>query len=253
MPGKLLIGTQPFEPNMILIPAGEFQMGSDRQKDPDTQSNEEPRHTLYLPAYYLAQTPVTNGQYRAFVAATGHKPEVSWKVAWLLPRDRLTNEEDHPARVEWSDALAFCRWLSKVTGKTYTLPSEAEWEKAARGTDGRIYPWGNQWDKTRCNSAEGGLNKTTSVRAYPHGASPYGVLDMAGNVREWTRSLWSGFSYPYNPQDGREALDALAIGGRMLRGGSYIDGHQRMRCADRSGFFDMRLLVGFRVMMRPAS
>jgi formylglycine-generating enzyme required for sulfatase activity len=90
-------------------------------------------------------------------------------------------------RVSWYDAWAYCRWLSKVTSKAYCLPSEAEWEKGARGLNGRIYPWGDGQDARCCNSAETCLGKTTSVYAYPQGASPYGVLDMAGNVLEWTQ------------------------------------------------------------------
>ena len=125
-------------------------------------------------------------QYRAFVAATGREAPDGW-----TNRAPARGEEDHPVvHVSWYDARDYCQWLSEVTGRSYALPSEAEWEKGARGTDGRIYPWGNQWDATRCNSWESRLGKTTSVHAYPQGASPYGVLDMAGNVWEWTRSLW---------------------------------------------------------------
>ena len=98
--------------------------------------------------------------------------------------------------VTWYDARDYCQWLSGVTGRGYALPSEAEWEKGARGTDEHIYPWGNRWDATLCNSGESGPDKTISVHAYPQGASPYGVLDMAGNVWEWTRSLWGPFGIP---------------------------------------------------------
>jgi formylglycine-generating enzyme required for sulfatase activity len=149
--GKPLISKQPFEPEMILIPAGEFLMGSDPQKDSDTEDNEQPQHLLYLPDYYLGKTPVTNAQYRAFVQATGYQRPEDWAKG-RPPRDK----EDHPVvNVSWYDAVTYCRWLSEVTGKSYSLPSEAEWEKGARGTDGRIYPWGNQWDETRCNSSQG--------------------------------------------------------------------------------------------------
>ena len=91
--------------------------------------------------------------------------------------------------VFWHDAVAYFNWLAEVTSKPYRLPSEAEWEKGARGSDGRIYPWGDQWDVKRCNSLESGKRDTTPVGAYTQGASPYGCLDMAGNVWEWTRSL----------------------------------------------------------------
>src|SRR5262245_21813167 len=108
------------------------------------------------------------------------------------------------------DSRAYCQGLLEMSGRDYGLPSEAEWERAARVTDGRIFPWGNQWDVTDCNSEESGLGKTASVHAHPQGASPCGLLDMAGNVREWTRSVWGidlkrqDYCYPYNPTDGRE-------------------------------------------------
>jgi formylglycine-generating enzyme required for sulfatase activity len=117
--------------------------------------------------------------------AIGSKWTGDWAEGKLPP-----GKSDHPVNdVAWDEAMAYCRWLSDVTGRAYSLPSEAEWEKGARGTDGRIYPWGKQWDATRCNADKGDQDDTTPVDAYPQGASPYGVLDMAGNVWEWTRSL----------------------------------------------------------------
>ena len=121
--------------------------------------------------------------------------------------------------VSWHDAVAYCNWLAEVTGKPYRLPSEAEWEKGARGTDGRIYPWGNHWDAKRCNTPEGGKRATTSVGHYPKGASPYDLLDMAGNVWEWTQTLRA--SHPYDADDGRENLDGG--GDRVFRGGSWTN------------------------------
>jgi formylglycine-generating enzyme required for sulfatase activity len=213
-----------FEPEMVLIPAGEFLMGSDPNVDKTARDDEQPQHTLYLPDYYLAKTPVTNAQYVAFVQATYHQP-IHWKYG-KPPRGK----EDHPVvHISWHDAVAYCRWLSEVTGRPYRLPSEAEWEKGARGTDGRIYPWGNQWDVKRCNTGGG----TTPVGAYPQGASPYGLLDMAGNVREWTRSIYR--DYPYDPNDGREDLEAE--GSRVLRGGAFFSGRWFVRCACRGRDF----------------
>jgi formylglycine-generating enzyme required for sulfatase activity len=143
--------------------------------------------------------------------------------------------------------MAYCNWLAEVTGKPYCLPSEAEWEKAARGTDGRIYPWGNRWDASRCNCQETSPNQTTPVGAYPDGASPYGLLDMAGNVWEWTRSLF--WDYLYDPADGRE--DLRTAGSRVLRGSAYIDNARRVCCAsrlrldpdDRHGHWGVRVVV----------
>ena len=215
------------EPEMIFIPAGEFLMGSGSDQ-----------HTLYLPDYYIAKTPVTNAQYAAFVQTTGSSvPE---------------NKEDHPVvNVSWYDATKYCQWLAEVTGKIYRLPSEAEWEKAARGTDGRIYPWGDEWDASRCNTSKGGKRGTTPVGTYPQGASPYGCLDMAGNVWEWTRSLYK--NYPYDPTDGREDLDAG--GRRVVRGGSWGDLRGLARCADRGwdGPVDRGSNRGFRLVVSPIS
>jgi formylglycine-generating enzyme required for sulfatase activity len=144
-----------------------------------------------------------------------------------------------------------------VTRKDYRLPSEAEWEKGARGTDGRVDPWGNQWDATRCNSAESGLHKTISVHAYPQGASPYGLLDMAGSVWEWTRSLWDRYPYPSDVK-GRAQREDLQVPNdrtRVLRGGTFDNPHWNVRCACRVRRYpDGRYWdIGFRVVMLPAS
>jgi formylglycine-generating enzyme required for sulfatase activity len=251
-PPKLVLPTvrerlQPFEPEMTLIPAGEFLMGSDPSADRHATDAEQPQHTLYLLDYYLAKTPVTNIQYAAFVQATSYEPPGHW-VSDEPPRGK----EDHPVvNVSWRDAVVYCRWLSRVTGKPYRLPSEAEWEKGARGSDGRIYPWGNKWDTERCNSKEGDQRDTTPVGAYPQGASPYDLLDMAGNVCEWTRSAL--LDYPYDPKDGREDLEAEDP--TVLRGGAFFFSLEIVRCAARywailSDHIDFH---GFRVMLAPSS
>jgi formylglycine-generating enzyme required for sulfatase activity len=237
---------QPLEPEMILIPAGEFLMGSDPSVDGDAMDLEQPQHTLYLPDYYMARTPVTNAQYAAFVEATGHSQPQHWKGG-----KPPSGKEDHPVVwVSWHDALAYCDWLAEVTGKPYRLPSEAEWEKAARGSDGRIYPWGNEWDVERCNSQKGGEGDTTPVGAYPEGASPYGLLDMAGNVWEFTRSVHR--DYPYDPEDGREDLEAE--GRRTFRGGAYNAVRGVIRCAYRLRYpppGGRAKELGFRVVLGP--
>jgi formylglycine-generating enzyme required for sulfatase activity len=245
---------KPFEPEVVLIPAGEFLMGSNPHRDEHARYNELPQHTLYLPDYYMAKTPVTNAQYAAFVQATGHRQP---KLGWMVGKPP-SGKEDHPVvYVSWHDAVAYCEWLSEVTGKPYRLPSEAEWGKGARGTDGRIYPWGDQWDAQRCNSREGDLYDTTPVGAYPQGASPYGLLDMAGNVWEWTRSLWGevwkepDFSYPYDHADGREDLQAKSL--RVLLGGAFSDDQRLVRCACRYRINPIYRsnLFGFRVVAYP--
>ena len=169
---------------------------------------------------------MTNTQYLAFVEATGRKPPLHWEGG-----KPPGGKEDHPVvYVSWHHAMAYCQWLAKTTGRAYRLPSEAEWEKAARGGlrigkkdnpyPDRIYPWGNERDEKRCNSGEGGLRGTTPVGQYsPGGDSPYGCVDMAGNVWEWTLSLWGkeldepDFKYPYDPEDGRE-MQRLRAGAR---------------------------------------
>lgn len=134
----------------------------------------------------IGKTPVTNAQYAAFVEATKRKVPKHWKR--LLRQDRIpSGKENHPVvNVSWYDAVAFCRWLSQETGQPFRLPTEAEWEKAARGADGRIYPWGDeQLTNELCYLGSG----TTPVGRYsPQGDSPYGCADMAGNVWEWTQS-----------------------------------------------------------------
>jgi formylglycine-generating enzyme required for sulfatase activity len=118
-------------PEMILIPAGEFVMGSDPGKDPEAKEEELPRHTLFLPRYWLSKTPVTNLQYAAFVEATGNAPPAFFQEGEPPPE-----KEDHPVvNVSWHDAMAYCLWLSEITGRDFSLPSEAEWEKGARGTE----------------------------------------------------------------------------------------------------------------------
>ena len=228
-------------------------MGSDPQQDKDAGKYEQPQHPLYLPNYYLAKTPVTNVQYKEFVQATGHQVPQDWTNT-----TPPCGKEDHPVvQVSWYDGMAYCRWLSEVTGKTYSLPSEAEWEKGARGTDGRIYPWGNEWDAACCNTLEGGRGVTTPVGTYPRGASPYGLLDMAGNVWEWTRSVWGEYPYPSDAKEQarREALQAPTDQARVLRGGAFDVIPRLVRCAyryrdlpDNSFWF-----IGFRVVVLPAS
>ena len=195
-------------------------MGSDKKKDKLAYDNETPQHTLYLPEYRIARVPVTVAQFAAFVGATGHKTTAEvqgsawnwtgseWKeikgADWAHPRGPQSDvraKQDHPVTcVSWHDAVAFCKWAG------VRLPTEAEWEKAARGTDGRIWPWGNREPNSGVCNFNMTVGDTTPVGRYPDGKSPYGLLDVAGNVWEWTSSLWGKdvskpeFGYPYDAQ-----------------------------------------------------
>jgi len=232
-------------PEMMAIPVGDFRMGSDAALDHAASDLERPQHNLYLPSYLLSRTPVTNAQYALFVQDTSRSPPGRW--AGPNPPRAL---ENHPVvHVSWYDAAAYCRWLTDIAGEPYCLPSEAEWEKGARGTDGRIYPWGDRWEPHRCNSLEADRRGTSPVGALRAGASPYGLLDMAGNVAEWTRSLYRG--YPYQPDDGRE--DAPYEHDRVvLRGGSFAVSCEHVRAAarDHAGPDIATHAQGFRVAKR---
>jgi iron(II)-dependent oxidoreductase len=155
----------------VLIPAGKFLMGTDL-KNADAASH--PQHPVYLKAYRIDKYPVTNAQYARFIAATGHRPPSDWKNGKIQQGVLL-----YPVTlVNWYDAAAYAKWAGK------RLPSEAEWEKAARGTDGRRWPWGNEMDPARLNTYYN-VGSATNVNTYANGVSPYGVFDMAGNVDEW--------------------------------------------------------------------
>ncbi|MBN2389860.1 MAG: SUMF1/EgtB/PvdO family nonheme iron enzyme [Anaerolineae bacterium] len=251
------IKTKPFEPETVYIPPGQFLMGS--RPDETRFTAETPQHEVDLPAYRIGKYPVTNAQYAEFIHQTGRlmPPEAGW-IGQSPPADKL----DHPiAGITWYDALAYCKWLSEQTGRNYALPSEAQWEKAARGEDGRVYPWGNDWDPARCSY---GHSQTTPVDAYPEGVSPYGCYDMAGNVGEWTSSLWGEklpapnpeFRYPWT-NDQRENLQAGRYVLRVCRGGSATNKPEQLRCSARSSYFpdkgSARTRYGFRVVLNPDS
>jgi formylglycine-generating enzyme required for sulfatase activity len=164
---------------------------------------------------------VTNAQFAQFAQGSGYKPLGNWRAEFT------TGKDQHPVvNVTWHDAVAYCRWADK------RLATEAEWEYAARGTDGRKYPWANAWEAGRARfSGNNGGERTTPVGSYPSGASPFGVLDLAGNVWEWVSSLY--WPYPYSATDGRENL--TASGRRVMRGGSWNGSPKSLRSADRGG------------------
>ena len=228
----------------------------------ESYREEAPQHTVQLPAFAIAREPVCNALYAAYVAAKGARAPIHWRGS--TPPEQL---RDHPvADVSWDEAVAFCAWLNqniqdgrlRIGGvlqneglsifnppSSVRLPSEAEWERAARGVDGRAFPWGDAWRPELANTREAGPGATTPAGAYPAGASPAGCLDMAGNVWEWTASL--DRLYPYRADDGRE--DMRAPGRRILRGGCYANPHGFARCACRFRLLPSvrNLFLGFRL------
>lgn len=222
-------------PHCVPIAGGPFAMGTPDAElsglakryggTRESYREESPRHTLVLAPFAIATLPTTNALYALFVAATGAQPPLRWRGP--QPPAALA---DHPVvDVSWHDAVACCAWLAQATGAPYRLPSEAEWERAARGLDGRSFPWGERFAPELANTREAGVGGTTPVGCYPDGASRDGVYDMAGNVWEWTASLDA--LYPYAPGDGRES--AAAAGRRIMRGGCYANPHGFARCACR--------------------
>lgn len=172
---------------MVKVPAGAFAMGTDSERaDPQ----DRPQHKVSLPTYWIDKYLVTNAQYARFVVATNHRPPLNWKDG-RIPK----GEERRPVTmVSWYDARAYAKWAGK------RLPTEAEWEKAARGTDGRRWPWGDKMDPKRLNTYYN-VGAATNVDAYPDGASPYGALDMAGNVDEWTADDFAPYPGGNAPAD----------------------------------------------------
>jgi len=199
---------------MVLVPAGPFLMGSNKE---DTEGraqefgamkpwylDEHPKHTVNLPSYFIDRTEVTNGQYALYLQATGAAVPRGWSASALSPENR----ERPVTGVNWYEADHFCRWLGK------RLPTEAQWEKAARGTDGREFPWGDDFDPKKGNTGATRLGSVTPVGHFPEGASPYGVLDMVGNVWEWTDSWYA--PYPgstYHSDDFGEKYKVIRGGG----------------------------------------
>jgi formylglycine-generating enzyme required for sulfatase activity len=262
---------------LAYVPASEFLMGSDRAIDPKSSDWELPQHTLFLHAYFIGRTPVTVAQFAAFVQATDYQTtaeqyghgynlvEGNWKeikgAHWRAPRgsENIVQQKGaHPVTlVSWNDALAFCRWVTDITQINVCLPSEAEWERGARGTDGRIYPWGNEEPTDTLCNFDLNAKDTTPVGQYsPQGDSPVGCADMAGNVIEWTRSLWGKdlhspeFNYPYTERRlERENVQAPDDIRRVVRGGGWDDDSEGIRAAYRlpNPPISRNDILGFRV------
>lgn len=275
--------TSPF---LVTIPAGPFLMGStsdqvaDQKRrfpdvDPRLLDREPPQHQVTLPEYQIGKYPVTVREFSEFVAETGYQttaekegfsftftPKFAQTAGsdWCHPfgpETSVAGKENHPVtQVSWYDALAYCHWLSEKLDKPFRLPTEAEWEKAARGTDGRIFPWGSDWRPEIVN-ADYRLKDTSLIGTFsPASDSPYGVSDMSGNVFQWTsttigttEAFPAKFFYPYNPADGREDL---GVGDRRVgRGGSYSRSEVFCRCTFRFADLptDRYSAQGFRVAL----
>ncbi|MDH4136471.1 MAG: formylglycine-generating enzyme family protein, partial [Anaerolineae bacterium] len=224
---------QPFEPETVHIPAGKFLMGTLEEDlwalakkygiKRKYIAREIPWHRVFVQEFEIGKYPVTNFQYQAFVQDAGREPPLHWED------DQYPEGLDnHPVvNVSWHDAVAYCEWLREKTDKPYRLPTEAEWEKAARGIDRREFPWGDVWDVSKCNTRDGGPGTTTPVGQYSrHGDSLYEVADMAGNVWEWCADWFRAYkNSPFPDEDYGETH-------KVLRGSSWKT-HGLARCAYR--------------------
>ena len=243
----------------VEIAAGSFLMGSDAVIDPmafdiERWSSTNAQAVLELPTYYIGRFEVTVAQMRSFVQATGYP----------IDGQALSGAPGHPATfISWPDALAYSRWLDEILrtspdtpevlstlledGGQVTLPTEAEWEKAARGSDGRIYPWGSEPRPDRATYQARG---TTAVGSHQCPECPFGLSDMAGNVWEWTRSPYQ--PYPYDPIDDFEDLENESLW--VMRGGSFTDPAHFVRGANRGGADPgaRRAFIGFRIAISPS-
>jgi formylglycine-generating enzyme required for sulfatase activity len=246
-------GVCTLEPDLIPIPAGPFLMGDKKYK-------------VTLDAFAIARYPVTNAQFRFFVNDGGYDKQAYWtgegwqyrqQEKWTQPNywdDTFWSIENKPVvGISWYEALAYCHWLSAKTDQTYRLPTEAEWERAARHTDGRTYPWGNEWQDGIVNSQEAGIRRTTAVGSFPHSTAVCGAQDMGGNVWEWCQTQYA--DEPYRGDDGRENLSGRSW--RVWRGGSWYFNAVGARTAYRlndSPDYRYYHYSGFRVVVvRPPS
>lgn len=207
---------------MVEIPAGPFIMGNNNGRQ-----DEAPAHEVDVPAFEIDKFEVTNADFAQFVEATGYQTDAEKMGLSRTWRDAAEGKNNHPVvYVSWNDAVAYCKWIGK------RLPTEAEWEKAARGTDERLYPWGNEYVPQKANGQDSGIRGTTAVGSFADGASPYGVLDMAGNVWEWTADWYEaypGSSYQ-SPYYGQQF--------KVLRGGGWFETADFLRTTVRNATSD---------------
>jgi formylglycine-generating enzyme required for sulfatase activity len=253
-----LLGDPRFNPNMyflpddemlgfVEIPAGSFLMGSDEKRDKEAYSRELPQHTVELSSYYISRYPVTAAQFKVFVKETGHQTDEEW--------EDYNRYDNHPAvMVSWNEAVEYCKWLTeklKDRGWQIRLATEAQWEKAARGRDGRIYPWGDRFDPNKLNGYKTGIRTTSPAGCFPCDISPYGILDMSGNVCEWCQDWYDSDYYQKSPPEDPAGPDDGS--GRVIRGGAWDDDAGLCRTAYRVRGDPARRGVdlGFRLVLLP--
>jgi formylglycine-generating enzyme required for sulfatase activity len=228
------ISVQYFESETLYIPEGLFWMGS--SDGLGIPYYETPQHEVFLPAYRIGKYPVTNLQYEEFIRQTGTL--VAPNLGWNGQRVPFGSENYPVTGVTWYEALAYCQWLSEKTGRKYSLPNEAQWEKACRAGNKSSYPWGNEYDPERCNH---GRSSIAQVDAFP-AQNEYGCFDLVGNVRQWTCTLWGEkrvnpnikYIYPWK-NDARNDLNANRQVRRVVRGSTMKDDLNFLRCTVRHG------------------
>ncbi|HET9865462.1 MAG TPA: formylglycine-generating enzyme family protein, partial [Steroidobacteraceae bacterium] len=246
----------------VLVPAGAFRMGDDSHL-----ARERPAHVVELDAFFIAKYEITNRDWKKFRDDPGYDDAKFWPGGRILPREQIPywtqannhgggtpDSDDYPViGVNWDAATAYCAWLSGKTGKRYRLPTEAEWEKAARGTDGRRYPFGETIDRSRANYVGAQAYDTVMpVGSFAAGASPYGALDMAGNVLEWTQDWYDRDYYAASPRKNPKGPAAGAY--RVVRGGSFFVEPFDLRTTARfAAWPSLRAhrMIGFRPVREP--
>ena len=221
------------ELQLVPVYAGRFLMGS-KETDQNALPDEKPLHEVVLADYWIGKNPVTVSQYARFVEVSGYKYQF---------KQNLTSKANHPmAGLTWEDAQAFCAWIG---GR---LPTEAEWEKAARGTDGRTYPWGDKWFTNNANTDELGIEGTSPIFLCPKGVSPYGCLDMSGNVWEWCSDWYAKNYYKRSPSVSPQGPEKGFY--RVIRGGSWANLPKDCRITRRGAYIGnaQNFDVGFRIV-----
>ncbi|MEZ5404220.1 MAG: formylglycine-generating enzyme family protein [Bryobacteraceae bacterium] len=250
--------------DFVYVPSGAFKMGDNFG---DGEARERPVHAVEVDGFYIGKLEVTNGDWRKFRDDPAYEDPKLWPTGRPVPKDQIPywsdprnhgggtpDSDPYPVLgVNWDAAVAYCNWLGIKTGKKYRLPTEAEWEKAARGTDQRKYPWGNTIDHDHATYVkDSNFVTATKAGSYPGAPSPYGALDMAGNVMEWCQDWYSRDYYKSSPKKNPQGPAAGAY--RVLRGGTFFEDAFDLRSYRRSAAwpsFQAYRMVGFRPAREP--